>query len=116
MSDAHVLTLERVLDDWISDMDMQGDYQSEDGLPRPQAYAAMVRQATDWIRRGVLVPGDLIERGFTPWHGSAEANARRFAEHAEHRNEVVVPGDLCWFDAGPATEREQATLEGRPKE
>jgi hypothetical protein len=106
MSDVRLLTLERALDDWISDLDMQGDYQSECGLERPDAYAAMVPQAIEWIGRGVLVPGQMLQEGFVAWPGSAEANARRFAELAAQRSEVTVPGDICWFDLGPAAEDE----------
>jgi hypothetical protein len=106
MADVRLLTLERALDDWISDLDMQGDYQSEGGLERGDAYAAMVRQATDWISRGVLVPGELAQEGFSAWPGSPAENARRFAEAASQRSEVQIPGDISWFDTGPATGEE----------
>jgi hypothetical protein len=106
MSDVRLFTLEAALDDWISDLEMQGDYQSEGGLERPEAYAAMVRQAVDWIRRGVLVPGQMLEEGFVPWPGSPEENARRFMEAADGRREIDLPGDIAWFDLGPAADEE----------
>jgi hypothetical protein len=106
MSDVRLLTLERAFDDWISDLDMQGDYQSEGGLESGEAYAAMVRQAIDWIGRGVLVPGDMAQAGFVAWPGSAGENARRFADKAAQLTEVQVPGDIGWFDSGPAAQEE----------
>jgi hypothetical protein len=106
VSDVRLLTLERAFDDWISDLDMQGDYQSEGGLGRGEAYEAMVRQAIDWIGRGVLVPGEMGQDGFAAWSGSAEENAHRFAEAAAQRTEIQVPGDIGWFDTGPGAEDE----------
>ena len=109
MSDPRVLTLEAVLDDWISDLDMQGDFQSQ-GLERTEAFAAMVRQALGWIHCRVLVPGDLVEQGFVPWPGTPERNARRFADSAAGMTEVTLPGDICWFDLGPAAREELTKL------
>ena len=106
MSDVRLWTLEAAFDDWISDLEMQGDYQSEGGLQRPEAYAAMVRQAIDWTRRGVLVPGQMLEAGFVPWPESPAENAQRFASLAALQTEIELPGDICWFDTGPAAEEE----------
>jgi hypothetical protein len=110
MVDVRRLTLEAVLDDWISDYEMQGDYEDERSLEPPDAYAEMVRQATDWIRRGVLVPGQMLENGFVPWSGSAEENARQFAEMAQDRTTLALPGQIAWFDTGPQVEQELAKL------
>ena len=108
--DVRLWTLEAVLDDWISDLDMQGDYQSEGHLERPDAYDAMVRQAVEWIRRGVLVPGQMLENGFVPWPEPPAESAERFASLAAGLTEIDLPGDICWFDTGPAAADEFASL------
>jgi len=105
MADVRHLTLEAALDDWISDYEMQGDYESECDLEPPEAYSEMVRQALDWIYRGVFVPGEMLD-GFVAWPASVEDNARRFAELAAERTVVSRPGQLCWFDTGPAADEE----------
>ncbi|HEV7962531.1 MAG TPA: hypothetical protein VGP57_08345 [Actinoplanes sp.] len=110
MADVRHLTLEAALDDWISDYEMQGDYESECGLEPPAAYAEMVRQAIGWISRGVLVPGQMLAEGFVPWPDSPHANGRRFAELATGLTAIELPGDICWFDLGPAGDDELKQL------
>jgi hypothetical protein len=105
MADVRHLTLEAALDDWISDSEMQGDYEGQ-GLEPPEAFAAMVRQAVKWVRSGVLVPGDMLEPGFVGWAGDPESNARRFAELAGRLTQIKYPGDICWFDTGPMADEE----------
>ena len=55
--------------------------------------------------RGVFVPGEMLD-GFVAWPASVEDNARRFAELAAERTVVSRPGQLCWFDTGPAADEE----------
>jgi len=101
MADVRCLTLEAALDDWISDYEMQGDYESECSLDPRAAYAEMVRQAVDWTSRGVLVSGRLLADGFAPWSESADENARLFVEAAAELTVLTRPGQICWFDTGP---------------
>jgi hypothetical protein len=64
----------------------------------------------DWIRRSVLIPGDLTGDRHVPWPGDPDTNADRFAQNAGVRTEIALPGDICWFDTGPAHEAELAAL------
>ncbi len=69
----------------------------------------------DWIDgtlgvRDVLVSGDMGYDGFVPWSDSAEGNARRFADLAAERTVVTRPGQICWFDTGPAAAEELIRL------
>jgi hypothetical protein len=48
----------------------------------------------------------MLEEGFVPWPGSPEENARRFMEAADGRREIDLPGDIAWFDLGPAADEE----------
>jgi hypothetical protein len=112
MTDVRVLTLEAVLDDWISDYEMQGDYEQEADLEPPDAFGAMVRQATEWIDRGVLVPGQMLENGFVPWPSSATESSRRLAAEAGGYETLTRPGQICWFDSGPNAEAELGVLQG----
>jgi hypothetical protein len=104
-TDVRVRVLRRALDDWISDYEVLGEFQGG-GVPPAEAYAAMVGQIVDWIRRGVLVPGQMLDRGFATWPGPGGANARRFAELAGRRSLLTQPGQICWFDTGPAVRGE----------
>jgi hypothetical protein len=111
MTDARSLVLESALDDWVSDYEVQGDFQAEYGLEPSAAYEQMTRQATDWIRRGVLVAGDMTD-GFVPWQGSANDSADRFADLAARRTVLTMPGQICWFDSGPNAADELTALAG----
>jgi hypothetical protein len=111
MPDPRAWTLERALDDWISDLDIQGDFQV-DGIDRAAAFAASVPQTADWIRRGVLIPGDLTLEGFVAWPGTPDGNAGRFLELSAARTDISAPGDIGWFDTGPNIDAELAALQG----
>lgn len=101
--------LESTLDDWTSDYEMQGDCQSLLEVEPPEAYRLMVDLAVEWIGRGILVPGDLIE-GFQPWQGTAADLATRFAERSRGRGALAHPGEICWFDTGPGAQAEASRL------
>lgn len=104
------LIISSATDDWVSDYEVQGDFQSELSLDRPVAFEQMVTQVGDWIRRGVLVPGDLVD-GFVRWPGAAEELAARFAVRAEAFQSLSRPGQICWFDTGPNAASEIARIE-----
>jgi hypothetical protein len=107
MTDVRQLTLEAALDDWVSDYEVQGDFQAELQLGPAEAYQRMIEQAVDWIRRGVLVAGDMLD-GFEPWSGSPEETAARFVSRAEQYEVLSRPGQICWFDTGPEASSELA--------
>jgi hypothetical protein len=109
MDDVRRLVLESATDDWISDYEFQGDYQAELALSPAAAYERMVAQAADWIGRGVLLPGDLLD-GFVPWQGSPEEKADRFKAQAGRYGVLTRPGQICWFDTGPDAPSELARL------
>src|SRR5262245_1690311 len=100
INDVRRLVISSAMDDWISDYEVQGDFQAELSLDRPVAYERMVAQVTDWIRRSVLVPGDLVD-GFARWPGSAEELAAQFAQRAAAFQSLTRPGQISWFDTGP---------------
>lgn len=100
INDVRRLVIASAMDDWISDYEVQGDFQSELSLDRPIAFEQMVAQVADWIRRDVLVPGDLVD-GFARWPGSAEELAAHFTGRAEAFDSLSRPGQICWFDSGP---------------
>ncbi len=104
------LVLLSAMDDWVSDYEFQGDFQSELALDPPVAYERMVAQAADWIRRGVLVAGDLLD-GFVLWPGSAVETATRFAAQSAALRVLTRPGQICWFDTGPNASSEFARLD-----
>src|SRR5919107_465517 len=108
--DVRRLILESAMDDWVSDYEVQGDFQAELGLGPAQAYARMGPQVLDWLRRGVLVAGDMRD-GFEIWPGDAAAMSARFAEAAAGREQLTLPGQICWFDTGPGA---AAELDGGP--
>ena len=114
-TDVRVRVLRRALDDWISDYEVLGEFQAG-GIPPEEAYAAMVGQTVDWIRRGVLVAGQMVDRGFTAWPATAGANARRFADLAGRRSLLTQPGQICWFDTGPGVRGELEWLSTRARE
>jgi hypothetical protein len=107
MTDVRQMILEAALDDWISDYEIQGDFQYELQLEPTEAYQRMIDQVVDWIRRGVLVAGDMLD-GFVPWPGSPEETASRFTAQAQQRKMVSRPGEICWFDTGPDASSEVA--------
>ena len=107
--DVRQLVLESAMDDWVSDYEVQGDFQAEQSVPPAEAYARMVSQVVDWLRRGVLVAGDLRD-GFEGWPGDAAATSARFAAAAAGLTRLTLPGQICWFDSGPAAEAELAAL------
>ena len=104
------LVISSAADDWISDYEVQGDFQFELSLDRPIAFEQMVTQVTDWIRRGVLVPGDVVD-GFARWPGSAEELAAHFILRAEAFHSLSSPGQICWFDTGPNAPSELTHIE-----
>ncbi len=108
--DVQRLILATAIDDWISDYEVQGDFQTELSLDPPAAYAYMVAQVSAWIRRSVLIPGDMLD-GFASWDGSPEETAGRFAGRAAGLDRVSRPGQICWFDSGPNAAAELAELE-----
>ena len=99
------------MDDWVSDYELQGDFQAGLSLANSEAYRPMVSQVTDWIRRGVLVPGDMLLDGLVPWPGTAEELAQRFAAKAYAFDVLKLPGDICWFGIGPQAVAELANLD-----
>jgi hypothetical protein len=99
-NDVRQLVITSAMDDWISDYEIQGDFQAELSLDPPAAFAQMKAQVPDWIRRGVLVPGDLQD-GFVQWSGTAEELAMRFAASSSALHRLARPGQICWFDIGP---------------
>ena len=105
MSGVPRLVLESAMDDWISDYEIQGDFQAELSLAPRTAYQHMVHLVADWLRREVLVAGDMLG-AFTPWRESASQAAERFAERAMTLHVVTAPGQICWFDAGPSASSE----------
>jgi hypothetical protein len=107
MNDVRQLILGAVLDDWVSDYEIQGDFQSELQLDPREAYQRMTEQVVDWIRRRVLVAGDMLD-GFVPWSGSAEDTANRFIAQAGQYEKLSRPGEICWFDTGPGASSELA--------
>jgi hypothetical protein len=107
MTDVRQLILEAALDDWVSDYEVQGDFQAELQLEPAEAYQRMVEQADDWIRRGVLVAGDMLD-GFIPWPGSPEESAVHFVSQTERYEMLSRPGQICWFDTGPEASSELA--------
>lgn len=104
------LVISAAMDDWISDYEVQGDFQSELSLDSPIAFQRMVVEVADWIRRGVLVPGDLVD-GFAPWPGSAEELAAHFSARAAEFHLLSRPGQICWFDTGPNAASELVDIE-----
>lgn len=100
MDNIRRLILESAMDDWISDYEVQGDFQSQLRVDPATAYRHLVDLARDWIGRQVLVPGDLVD-GFQPWPGSATELAARFVDRSGGREALTRPGEICWFDTGP---------------
>jgi hypothetical protein len=100
MPDVPRLVLESAVDDWISDYEVQGDFQAELSLTPATAYQSMITLVADWIRRGILIPGDMLD-GFTPWLEPAAQAAERFVGRAMTLQVLTTPGQICWFDAGP---------------
>jgi hypothetical protein len=88
---------------------VQGDFQAELSLDPPEAYERMVAQVVDWIRRGVLVPGDMLD-GFVRWPGPTDELAARFADQAVTLRVLSRPGQICWFDTGPNAPSELARI------
>lgn len=109
-NDVRRLVIASAMDDWISDYEIQGDFQAELSLDPPAAFAQMATQVIDWIRRGVLVPGDLLD-GFVPWPDSAEGLAARFAASSSALDVLARPGQICWFDTGPNAASEFTDIE-----
>jgi hypothetical protein len=105
------MVLESAMDDWVSDYELQGDFQARLSLAKADAYRPMISQVIDWIRRGVLVPGDMLQDGLVPWSGTAEELAQRFATVAAAFNVLKLPGDICWFGVGPRAAVELANLD-----
>jgi hypothetical protein len=103
--DVRRLVLESAMDDWVSDYEVQGDFQAEHSVPPAEAYTQMVAVVVDWLRRGVLVAGDLRD-GFEIWPGDGAAMSARFARAAAGLTQITLPGQICWFDTGPAAEAE----------
>jgi hypothetical protein len=112
MNDVRQLVFEAVMDDWVSDYEVQGDFQAELGLETPEAYQRMVIEVADWIRSGALVAGDMLD-GFVPWDGSGEEIAARFLDLSAHFGQLTRPGQICWFDSGPDLSAEPHSP-GRP--
>ncbi len=110
MSDVQRLVLQSARGDWISDYEVQGDFQAELGLERSEAYRSMVPKVRDWIQRGVLVPGDMLD-GFVAWAGSSGDLAVRFESCAAELQILTRPGQICWFDIGPHVSAELAQLD-----
>ena len=110
INDVWRLVISSAADDWISDYEVQGDFQFELSLDRPIAFEQMVAQVTDWIRRGVLVPGDLVD-GFARWPGSVDELAAHFTLRAEAFQSLSRPGQICWFDTGPNAASELTQIE-----
>jgi hypothetical protein len=103
------LVLASIADDWLSDYSIQLDYRSECSLNSKEAFAMMVPRLADWIRSGVVVPGDMLD-GFQPWQGNSDEMADRFAAAASRLAEINRPGEICWFDLGPAAREASAIL------
>ena len=93
--------IDSIADDWLSDYEVQADYQAEQSLSAADAFARMVPELAVWIRQGALVPGDMLN-GFVVWPGDAEVLSDRFAAAAAAINVVERPGQICWFDLGPS--------------
>src|SRR6478752_7410592 len=101
MMDVQRLVVAAAMDDWISDYEVQGDFQAELSLDPPAAFRCMADSVVEWIRRDLLVPGELTD-GLVPWQGSPEERATRFAKEAQSLTVLTSPGQICWFDSGPA--------------
>jgi hypothetical protein len=86
--------------DWLSDHEIQLDYQDDLSLSAADAYARMVPDLTEWIQQGVVVPGD-VPAGFEAWPGSRDELSERFAAAARRFTVIERPGQICWFDLGP---------------
>jgi hypothetical protein len=110
INDVRRLVILSAVDDWISDYEVQGDFQSELSVDQSVAFEQMVAEVTEWIRRGVLVPGDLVD-GFALWPGSAEELAAHFTARAEAFHSLSRPGQICWFDTGPNAASELTRIE-----
>jgi hypothetical protein len=95
--------LESIEDDWLSDYEVQTDYRAEFSLSPPEAYARMVPDLIAWIGQGLLVPGDML-KGFEAWSGDAGSLSDRFAREAARILRIERPGQICWFDLGPAAD------------
>jgi hypothetical protein len=92
--------VESIQDDWLSDHEVQSDYQDEYSLSAPEAYARMVPDLIEWIRQSVLIPGDMLT-GFEAWQGNADSLSERFEVAAARYSIIEQPGQICWFDLGP---------------
>jgi hypothetical protein len=101
--------LESGMDDWISDYEVQGEFQAGLSLTREQALEQMAATVEDWVRRGVLVAGDMRD-GFAAWADEPTEAAARFAREAAAVDALSQPGQICWFDTGPAAADELAKL------
>jgi hypothetical protein len=95
--------LESIEDDWLSDHEIQTDYRAEFSLAATEAFARMVPDLIMWISQGLLVPGDML-RGFEAWSGEASSLSERFAKEAAKILQIERPGQICWFDLGPAAD------------
>lgn len=98
--DVRQLVIASAMDDWVSDYEIQGDFQAALSLDPPAAFAHLAAQVAGWIRRGLLVPGDLRD-GFVSWPGSAEELVARFTASSATLRSLSRPGQICWFDTGP---------------
>jgi hypothetical protein len=96
------LIVESVQDDWMSDHEVQSDYQAEFSLTAAEAYVRMILDLPKWIKLGILIPGDILN-GFEAWPGGPESLRDRFAGRAARLVVIEAPGQICWFDLGSGT-------------
>jgi len=110
--------LARAAEDWVTPSDITDVCRRRGLKDQDDVRDLALGLITRMIAAGLLVPGDIRERGHQPWDCTpGEAIVRIVGEWAAFPDtEMLRPGDIVWLDATPEGARigEAVLLRERP--